>query len=201
MTDKPIPLAVIALVFFLGLTGCGSEPSEVSTPSAASSPPPTTTPSSTTPPPGPPQINWDHVLLSGIPTTVSSAVQDGQLSFEPVRPAQPEPAYVEVTDPTVVADPAHRGVAYYYDIAGIGRVVLTESPATSSPEDLRAIADARRDSGEYSILEVDGTPVLLIAANGIGRVRTIRGGIAFDITGPAISPEDVVKFYRSIRQG
>jgi len=201
MTDKPIPLAVIALVFFLGLTGCGSEPSEVSTPSAASSPPPTTTPSSTTPPPGPPQINWDHVLLSGIPTTVSSAVQDGQLSFEPVRPAQPEPAYVEVTDPTVVADPAHRGVAYYYDIAGIGRVVLTESPATSSPEDLRAIADARRDSGEYSILEVDGTPVLLIAANGIGRVRTIRDGIAFDITGPAISPEDVVKFYRSIRQG
>lgn len=199
MAGKPISLTGIALVFVLGLTGCGSEPSEVSTPSAASSP--TTTTSSTTPPPGPPQINWDHVLLSGIPTTVSSAVQDGQLSFEPLRPAQPQPAYVEVTDPTVVADPAHRGVAYYYDVAGMGRVVLTESPATSSAEDLRAIADAHRGSGEYSILEVEGAPVLLIAANGIGRVRTIRDGIAFDITGPAISPEDVVKFYRSIRQG
>lgn len=198
MAGKPISLTGIALVFVLGLTGCGSEPSEVSTPSAASSP---TTTSSTTPPSGPPQINWDHVLLSGIPTTVSSAVQDGQLSFEPLRPAQPQPAYVEVTDPTVVAEPAHRGVAYYYDVAGMGRVVLTESPATSSAEDLRAIADAHRGSGEYSILEVEGAPVLLIAANGIGRVRTIRDGIAFDITGPAISPEDVVKFYRSIRQG
>ena len=54
------------------------------------------------------------------------------------------------------------------------------------------MATGNADSGQYVIRKIGGHDVLLISAHGKGRAITIRDNLMIDITGPDVSPEDVM---------
>jgi hypothetical protein len=151
-------------------------------------------------PPTPPRrvIPWDHPLVSGIPSTRALAKTQGRLAFDPIVPAwDVRESAVEVTNPSG-RDPAHASVAFLYDFpTGAdfptdGRLVVIQTPTELTETDLARIAESN-GAEHFRVIDINGRPALLVEADGIGRVRIIRGGVAIDITGPAAPPETVIR--------
>lgn len=145
-----------------------------------------------------PAIDWSRPLVNGVPSSRAAARTQGRLAFDPVVPrwAVPESA-VHVTDPRA-DDPAHAAVAFVYDFPQgpdfptDGRVVLLQTPTELTDADLVTMA-AANGAEHFRIVDIGGRPALVIEADGIGRVRLIRRGVAFDVTGPATPAATVVR--------
>ena len=154
-----------------------------------------------------PQLNWDSPLDQAKIATSSSARILGRLPFAPVVPRfGVRPQLVQVSDPDRVAA-ADRSVAFLYRFAtgpafpSNGRIVVKESTATMTPDTLRAIAADPGASAAvtFRMISFGGTAALLSSANGVGRVQFVRGGVEYDVTGPAVAPAEVQRLAALIR--
>lgn len=189
---KRLVLATIAVVTLS--TGCGDPSAQQLRPAAS--------PSNLPQPPRRP-IDWDHPLMSHVAATRVTAKAQGRLGFDPVVPNWTvRESAVEVTDPAT-RGPMHSSVAFIYDFPigpefpTNGRVVVVETPTMHTDADLAKIAESHR-SDEVRVIVVNGRPALLIEGAGVGRVHLIRRGMAIDITGPATSPESVVRLAETL---
>ena len=45
-------------------------------------------------------------------------------------------------------------------------------------------------AADFTVIRVNGSGALLVHANGIGRVQFILHGVMYDVTGPAVSPQE-----------
>lgn len=146
-----------------------------------------------------PLLNWDSPLDPARTATEATARAIGRLPFAPVVPRFGlRPELVQVSDPGQVA-PADRSVAFLYRFATgsafptNGRVLVKESTATMTAGTLRAIAADPGASAAvtFRMIKLGGTPALLSSVNGVGRVQFVRGGVEYDVTGPAVRPAEV----------
>lgn len=79
------------------------------------------------------------------------------------------------------------------------RVVLYEKKADITTADLRAIADNPPGPKEnYKIVTINGDTALFNFFNNIGRVRFVHNGILYDLTGPALPPDDALRLAAKI---
>lgn len=153
------------------------------------------------PHPDAPAIDWENILTAGVETSVSAAHDRGQLAFVPIPPRfSVQPDKVTVSDPKQV--PAgDRSVAYLLHFptsptfpANRTTVVVIESPTQISAADLTTGAQAnaaRFGADAFQLVHFGAIPAELISAHGVGRIHTIVGRVAIDITGPAVSPAAV----------
>lgn len=154
----------------------------------------------------PPQINWDEPIPGGItiPAATIGSVPGG-LSFTPtVLMAMGEPALVRITNP-LEWGLDDRTVAFLWRL-GTGvvasddrRVVLYEKKADITSANLQAIADNPPGPKEnYKIVTINGEKALFNFYNNIGRVRLIHDGVLYDLTGPALPPDDALRLAAKI---
>lgn len=145
-----------------------------------------------------PAINWDMPLPTGLIVTADQAQLVGKLPFTPIAPAFAEaPVRVIVSDPALEAEEL-RAAVFVYDfppgqgIGEDGRVRVLEA-STDAPETLFAEIVAGHvgliDEALYDLVQVGGHDALLIHTDTIGRVRFVRDGVSFDVTGPALAPD------------
>lgn len=145
-------------------------------------------------PPEPLAVDWAHPF-DGLASPVASAadaVRIGGLHFAPLAPA------LGGVRPTIWAP--HRtgvfqGVALQYRFGAssehptAGLVSVAETPTNG--DHWRGFV-GHRGPAEVSLVNVAGHDGALIQDNGIGRVLFTAGAIDYDITGPAVSPRDVL---------
>lgn len=148
-----------------------------------------------------PAVDWDAPIPQGVYVRVAEARRVGALPFEPIAPAFSVQPRVQVTNPDEVAED-DRAVTYIFkfpvgaDFPTDGRLVVTEGPTDQTSETLRQIAlshNGKADDGYYDEIVIQDQPALLIHSDTVGRVRFIRTGIYFDITGPAATTAAVTK--------
>lgn len=157
-------------------------------------------------PAAPPAINWDSPLPRGKRSSMTAAITDGRLPFTPTAPRfSHNPALVEVTNPDDVNSPVMRAVAYVYhfpvgkDFPIDGRVRVLEYATQVTESQLEAVAaNPPGPADDFHVIRVNGHGALLVEANGIGRVQFIEHGIMFDVTGPAVSPQEARKLASQI---
>jgi hypothetical protein len=142
-------------------------------------------------------IDWSHPLAAGRASSRTEARAAGRLGFDPIVPSwSVREKAVEVSDPAV--DPAHAAVALVYefptgpDFPADGRVTVVETPTDQTDTDLATMVESN-GAEHFHLIQVNGRPAVLIEANGIGRVRLLRHGVVIDITGPATTPDTVVR--------
>jgi len=81
-----------------------------------------------------------------------------------------------------------------------GRVVVLEYQAGVTEAQLEAVAaDPPGPAADFTVIRVDGHGALLVHANGIGRVQFILHGVMYDVTGPAVSPQEAQYLASEIR--
>lgn len=145
-----------------------------------------------------PAINWDMPIPTGLVVTADEAQLVGELPFTPIAPVFAEaPVRVIVTDPAMEAEEL-RAAVFVYDfppgqgIGEDGRVRVLEG-ITDAPDDLFGQIVASHvgltDESMYDLALVGGRDALLIHTDAIGRVRFVRNGVYFDVTGPALAPD------------
>jgi hypothetical protein len=147
-------------------------------------------------PPGPPSINWDRPVQDGIDTTLDRAKADGQLPFDVSAPRFGRAAAtVQVTRPDH-PEATGRFLALVFkfpespDYPTDGRVLLQESvQAPMTAADLDVMAQDTYPGMTYTRFTASGGEGILLSANGIGRVILLRRGIKYDLTGPALTPQ------------
>lgn len=143
-----------------------------------------------------PAINWDRPLPGGENSSMTTAVADGRLPFTPTAPHfSRNPVLVEVSNPET--PPVWPAVAYVYrfpigkDFPVDGRVrVLEDATPVTEPQLEAVAANPPGPADNFHVIRVNGHGALLVEANGIGRVQFILHGIMFDVTGPAVSPQE-----------
>ena len=182
----------VAIALSLAAVSCGQAGRDVAVDPVGSSSLPTL------PPPGGPQIDWSNPILDGVPTTRAQARSVGRLSFDPFVPRFSVPEkYVRVTNPALGSN-VRAAVAFVYEFPlgpGLptdGRVVVIQAPTDMTESDLATVAESN-DAEHYRLVTIGGHPALLVEANGVGRVRMVRDGVAIDVTGPATPPETVLR--------
>lgn len=147
-----------------------------------------------------PETDWDRPFKDGLQTTTSDARTAGQLSFAPQLPHFVQsPVRIQVTDPAATPQD-QRAVAFVYRFpTGVnyptdGRVVVTQTATDQTVANLdTTVEDPPGPPENFRMIDVAGQRALLITGDGVGRVRFIRSGVMFDITGPAVSPTVVSK--------
>jgi hypothetical protein len=167
-----------------------------------------------------PEINWEKPFRDG-PTFVSLAAVDEVLPFKVLKPAFGIPDLIQTIPPAALETPDQQQVALVYHLPDEGTVVLEESlPAEMTLEGLKQIAAAH--TGEtaevgqatesatesstptmgpvpaFQIVPVRGTEGLLVQGNGVGRIMWVESGLLFDLTGPTISPDQVLALAEKI---
>lgn len=151
-----------------------------------------------------PRINWDSPLPDGKASSTRTARADGRLPFSPTLPQfGMRPTLVQVTS---TASHDLRAVAYVYHFpAGKafpvdGRVVVLEYQAEVTEKQLEAVAaHPPGPAADFTVIRINGHGALLVHANGIGRVQFILHGVMYDVTGPAISPQEAEHLASEIR--
>jgi hypothetical protein len=151
-----------------------------------------------------PTINWDSPLPGGKASSAWTARADGRLPFSPDSPQfGVRPALVQVTSP---ASAGLRAIAYVYHFpAGSafpvdGRVRVLEYQVGATEEHLEAVAaNPPGPAADFTVIRVNGHGALLVHANGIGRVQFILHGVMYDVTGPAVSPQEAERLASEIR--
>lgn len=173
------------------LTGCAEAPPPTGAPTATAAP-------AESPVADGPAINWDMPIPTGLVVSADEAQLVGKLSFTPIAPAFAEaPVRVIVSDPALEAEEL-RAAVFVYDfppgqgIGEDGRVRVLEG-ITDAPDDLFGQIVAGHvglaDESLYDLALVGGRDALLIHTDAIGRVRFVRDGVYFDVTGPALAPD------------
>lgn len=203
-SQRRVRVLVVSLLSSMPLVACGRTDGVAAqrvaqgavTPSVADGP-------VTTPIPVHRQINWEHLLDSDVAIAsppsdpgdaASTAVRQGQLTFTPVVPTFNTPFKLAVSDPTAVTVSTDRGVEFLFDFGQTsdfpsdGRVAVLEMPSGVTDDVLRRIVAEHAGTGNFRMISLAGGSGMLVAANGIGRVVFVRGGIRYDVTGPAVSP-------------
>ena len=151
-----------------------------------------------------PRINWDGPLPGGRTSSTRTARADGRLPFSPTIPQfGMRPALVQVTS---TASPGLRAIAYVYHFPTgeafpvDGRVRVLEYQADVTELQLEAVAaNPPGPAADFSVIRINGHGALLVHANGIGRVQFILHGVMYDVTGPAVSPQEAEHLASEIR--
>lgn len=195
-------LSFVGLLIAAGIavTSCAAAPRDEGSSSLRAQSTGAPTPSYSTLPWQPPHIDWDRMdgIRDVVLTPGADPVAVGGLPFTPVKPELGMPIWsVLVSDPAQVP-PAGRSVVYVFhfpvgaQFPTDGHVVVREQKADPNEADVFAnMAAANADSGQYQLLGINGKPALLLSGHGIGRVLMLDGAVRVDITGPAVSPEEV----------
>ena len=143
-------------------------------------------------------IDWDRPLAASVRASRSEARGVGQLSFDPLIPSwSVRESAVYVSDASRIA-PEHAAVALVYtfptgpDFPSNGQVVMVQRRTDETEASFDEIVRSN-GSDNFRVIQINGHPALLVEADGIGRVRVIRGGVLIDITGPATPSASVVK--------
>ena len=146
---------------------------------------------------GGPTINWDMPIPTGLVVSADQAQLLGKLPFAPITPEFTQaPTRVVVSDPILESEEL-RAVAFVYDfppgtgIAVDGRMHVLEGVTDASDDLFRDIVESHtglEDEQNYDLVTIGGRDALLIHTETIGRVRFVRDGIYYDLTGPALSP-------------
>lgn len=148
---------------------------------------------------GGPTPNWQRPIPNAmLIDDLSSLVTTVRLPFNAIDPSfDNPPSRVEVGP--LDSPPEDRVLALSYrgplgaDPANGTTVVLVESATDKGEDHLRAIAAGNSDSGQYSIQRIGQHDVLLISAHGKGRAIAIRDGVMLDVTGPDVTPGEVLQ--------
>ena len=151
-----------------------------------------------------PRINWDSPLPGGKASSTRTARADGRLPFAPTVPQFGlPPTLVQVTGP---ASNDQRTVAYVYHFPTgnafpvDGRVRVLEYQASITEKQLEAVAaNPPGPAADFTVIMINGHGALLVHANGVGRVQFIEHGVMYDVTGPAVSPEEAEHLASEIR--
>lgn len=142
---------------------------------------------------GEPPVNWDSPLLDGVNLSSLQAAQPN-LPFTPVAPRFGAPDVIQIDDPAQV-QPTDQTLALVFHLQDYGTVLVEErSPGDWSLAQMQARADdPSAPPDAFQMVPVRNTSGLLIQGDGVGRVIWIEKGILFDITGPAVAPQQVLK--------
>ena len=151
-----------------------------------------------------PRINWDSPLPDGKASSTRTARADGRLPFSPTTPQFGlAPTLVQVTS---TASHDLRTVAYVYHFpAGKafpvdGRVVVLEYQAEITEQGLeQVVANPPGPAADFTVIRINGHGALLVHANGTGRVQFILHRVMYDVTGPAVSPQEAEHLASDIR--
>lgn len=151
-----------------------------------------------------PRTNWDSPLPGGKTSSTRTARADGHLPFSQTIPQfGMRPALVQVTS---TASPGPRAIAYVYhfptgkEFSVDGRVRVLEYQADVTEKQLEAVAaNPPGPAADFSVIRINGHGALLVHANGIGRVQFILHGVMYDVTGPAVSPQEAEHLASEIR--
>lgn len=152
---------------------------------------------------GGPPIDWTHPL--GGPDFPSVAAAQKLIPFNIVTPRWGQPDVVETLPDQANVPPEAQIVALIFHLPEEGTVVVREQPqGIDSVDHLRQLADTDYGSvgrtpspspgtpDPFQLVPLRGTYGLLIQGNGIGRIIWLEGGLKFDITGPTVSPDQVL---------
>lgn len=148
-------------------------------------------------------IDWEHPL--GGPQFMSASAAQPTVPFQIVVPKWGHPDVVE-TLPNVANVPAPAFVlAMVFHLPEEGTVLLREQLQNmDSLEHLKELADTNFGSlsrepspspgvpDPVQLVPLRGTEGLLVQAHGVGRIVWLENGIRFDITGPTVTPDQVV---------
>jgi hypothetical protein len=154
-----------------------------------------------------PRINWDSPLPGGRSSSMRMARADGRLPFSPTMPQFGiGPRLVQVSNPADTGTPDLRTVAfvYYFPIGKAfpvdGRVSVLEYQTKVTEKQLEAVAaNPPGPAEDFTVIRINGHGALLVHANGIGRVMFVLHGVMYDLTGPAVSPQEAEHLARQIR--
>jgi hypothetical protein len=106
----------------------------------------------------------------------------------------------------VQVSPSARAIAlvYHFPLGTAfpvdGRVLVLEYQVSLTEEQLEAVAaNPPGPAADFTVIRVNGHGALLVHANGIGRVQFILHGVQYDVTGPAVSPQEAAHLASEIR--
>lgn len=181
----------------LSAAGCGSmHPSETTTVRDSGATPNPSLPSVIVQhlPSDPKSIDWDHPAYSRSIPPGADPVAEGALSFTPIVPQLSAPVWrTYVSDIEIPL--GYRAVTYvlHFPVGPLfpsdGRISIREQPVeNTTPAVLEEMAVEHAGSGQFTPLNIDGLPALLITGSGVGRVIVLDGPVRIDVTGPAVSP-------------
>lgn len=190
MVARRIGISALLALLMLAAVGC-----------ARSTPTPREGPPADAEGYGGPPIDWNHPLGGSDFPSVAAAQK--VIPFTIVTPRWGQPDVVETLDP---ANPAEvQIVALIFHLPEEGSVVVEEQlQGMDSVDHLRQLAETNYGSVGHEPSPSPGTPDpvqlvplrgtygLLIQGNGIGRIIWLEGGLKFDITGPTVSPDQVL---------
>ena len=158
---------------------------------------------------GGPPIDWDHPL--GGPDFPSVGAAQDVVAFSIVTPRWGTPDMVETLPDPANVPPEVQIVALIFHLPEEGTVVVREQPqGMDSVDHLRRRADTDFGSigrepspapgtpDPFQLVPLRGTYGLLIQGNGIGRIIWLERGLKFDITGPTVSPDQVLALARGL---
>jgi hypothetical protein len=148
---------------------------------------------------GPP-IDWERPFHETGPTFATPVEANAVLPFKVVVPSLPGPNLIQTLPPASVPKD-EQVVALVYHFPGAGTVVIQESlPGDKDLGWLRETVAAHADEPvddpaapqAFRIVDIRKTEGMLIQGNGVGRIVWIEDGLLFDITGPTVTPEQVL---------
>lgn len=154
---------------------------------------------------GPP-IDWEQPFSNLGVTFPTVEEANAVLPFKIVVPNLPGPDLIRTISPEVAAM-RDRVVALVYHLPAPGTVWVAESlPGGKNVEWLKKFVAARANDPwrdpeappAYQMVPLRGTEGMLVKGNGVGRIIWIENGILFDITGPTVSPEQVMAIAQEI---
>lgn len=136
---------------------------------------------------------------------VGDAKSVGNLAFDPIVPPYNAPlTTASVSDPAnpSVAD-REVGLVFRFpvgaDFPKDGRLFIREKLATPRDDNFAAIAASPPgQSDDFKLITIKARTGLLIQGGGVGRVLFIHRGILFDMSGPDVTPQAVVRLAEEI---
>jgi len=156
---------------------------------------------------GGPPIDWEHPY--GGPQFKSLAeaeeVLKDALPFTLIVPRWGQPDIIEILPDAAEVPPEARVVGLIYHLPDEGTVLVEEQlQGAWTLEHLKEMADTNYGTLDgqspqpvagpdpFQLVDIRSTKALLIQGNGVGRIIWLENGLRFDITGPTVSPEEVI---------
>jgi hypothetical protein len=184
--------ALAAFLLLPALSSCAATTDQLAVGSPAEAP-------NSSPPPITFEINWDDPLAedNGEITTTERMPEVAQRRLQ-IRPQVP--AFGQDAKRVRVAGspgPGRGTVALTYEFPkgdefpGDGRVRVLISAADITVQDLDVMATDVYPGMTYDRFRAGSLEGILLSANGIGRAILVGGGLKYDVTGPAASPNAV----------
>jgi hypothetical protein len=196
----------------VGLVACAGLRDEV--PAGGSTTPADTAASQEEHAPLRPSIEWERPFGKSGPEFAGAASVNAVLPFKMRMPSFGQPDLIQTIPPDAVPA-SEQVVALVFHLTEEGTILLKEQlPGEMSLKAFETIASAHAgepaDSDDptdrtkhivspgaevapaYQIVEVRGTSGLLVQGYGIGRIIWIEDGILFDMTGPSVTPTQVL---------